>query len=213
MLNPSIYGITLKPTIRKEVHKISSFGSKYFGWLLAVVIVLLGGWFLLPAGYNTLVLWLAPQLGNFIRPTLVMVNLLLVNPLTNITMVLVWAGAGFLGGVFAGTKKGAFVVGLMTWLTCLGALAFCGYLIFTTGLDLGAFPPLPPGSSLIDVLSIPIFQDMISQLLPLLGGIGGGGSIDFMALLTPVIIWFLVPVIVVIITGILGATLRPKEDF
>jgi len=146
------------------------------------------------------------------RPTMVMVNLMLVNPMSNITMVLVWAGAGFVGGMMAGTKKGAFVVGLMTWLACLGIVALCVYLIVQGGIALGSFV-IPPGSSLTDILSIPLIQGAIDQILPMITGLGGGGGLDIMALLMPLIIWFVTPVVVVIIAAILGAVVRKKEEF
>lgn len=145
-----------------------------------------------------------------------MVNLLLVNPLTNITMMAVWAGAGFVGGVMAGTKKGAFVVGFMTWLSCIGALVFCVYLIFSGGVSftmLGeALMTGPPaGTSLADLLGIPLLQDLLTQFVSILSG--GGFSPDIVAIVTPFIIWLLVPVIVVIVAGIIGAIVRPKEDW
>jgi hypothetical protein len=143
---------------------------------------------------------------------MVMVNLMLVNPLNNITMVLIWAGAGLIGGMMAGTKAGGFVVGLMTWLACLGLTILCVYLIFQSGIALGAFV-VPPGSSLTDILSIPLIQGMIDQFLPLISGLGGGGGLDIMALLTPLIIWFLTPLIIVIIFGIIGGAVRKKEVF
>ncbi len=143
---------------------------------------------------------------------MVMVNLMLVNPMSNITMVLVWAGAGFVGGMMAGTKKGAFVVGLMTWLACLGIVALCVYLIVQGGIALGSFV-IPPGSSLTDILSIPLIQGAIDQILPMITGLGGGGGLDIMALLMPLIIWFVTPVVVVIIAAILGAVVRKKEEF
>jgi len=135
---------------------------------------------------------------------------MLLNPLNNITMVLVWAGAGFVGGMIAGTKKGAFVVGLMTWLSCLGLVVLCGYLLLQGGITLGSFV-VPPGSSLADVLSIPLIQGAIEQIVPLISGLGGG--LDIMALLTPLIIWFLMPIIIVIVAAILGAVVRKKEAF
>ena len=176
------------------------------------MIVLLGGWFLLPAGYEDAIAILAPQLGNYIRPTLVMVNLILVNPMNSFIMVAIWAGAGFVGGMMAGTKKGAFVVGLMVWISCVGIIALCVYLLLQSGLSLGTLI-IPPGTSIVDLLSIPLIQSMISQILPLISGIGGGGGLDIMALLTPLIIWFITPVIVVIVAAILGAVVRPKEEF
>ncbi|TFG33591.1 hypothetical protein EU527_07610 [Candidatus Thorarchaeota archaeon] len=175
------------------------------------MIVLLGGWFLLPQGYNDAIAILAPSLGNYVRPTLIMVNLILVNPMNSFLMVAVWAGAGFVGGMMAGTKKGAFVVGLMVWLSCLGIIALCVFLLFQSGLSLGTLI-IPPGTSIVDLLSIPLIQNLIDQILPLIAGIGGGGGFDIMALLTPLIIWFLTPVIVVIIAAMLGAVVRPKED-
>ncbi len=176
------------------------------------MIVLLGGWYLLPSGYEDAIAILAPQLGNYIRPTLVMVNLILVNPMNSFIMVAVWAGAGFVGGMMAGTKKGAFVVGLMVWLSCLGIIALCVYLLLQSGLSLGTLT-IPPGTSIVDLLSIPLIQSAISQILPLIAGMGGSEGFDIMALLTPLIIWFLTPVIVVIVAAILGAVVRPKEEF
>lgn len=194
----------------EEVMTISTFGSKYFGWLAALGIVLALGWFLLPEGYNTIVLWLAPQLGNYIRPLLVMVNILLVNPLNNITMVAVWAGAGFIGGVMAGTKKGSFVVGIMTWLSCVLITVFLAYQLFMSGIEMGTLPPVPQGSSIADVLGIPLVQSLIDEVLGMLAG-SSGGAPDITAILRPLLIWLLTPVIIVIVTGIVGAMVRPKE--
>ena len=144
---------------------------------------------------------------------MVMLNLLLVNPMNSFMMVAIWAGAGFMGGVMAGTKKGAFVVGLMVWLACLGIMALCIFLLIQGGLALGSFV-IPPGSSLIDLLGIPLIQGAIDQLLPMIGGLGGGFDMSsIMALIMPLIIWFITPIIIVIIAGILGAVVRPKEDF
>ena len=196
----------------KEENIISSFSSKYFGWLISLLIVLLGGWFLLPQGYEAAIAILAPSLGNYVRPSLVMLNLVLVNPMNSFTMIAVWAGAGFVGGMIAGTKKGAFVVGLMVWLACIGIIALCVYLLLQGGLALGTLV-IPPGSSLIDLLGIPLIQGAIDQILPLISGIGGGGGLDIMTLITPLIIWFLTPIIIVIVAAIIGSVVRPKEDF
>jgi len=143
-----------------------------------------------------------------------LVNLILVNPMSNFTMIAIWAAAGFVGGVMAGTKKGAFVVGLMTWLSCLALIALCAYLIFQSGIAFGSFV-VPPGSSLVDILGIPLIQGMIDQIMPLLSGIGGMGFDigSLMTLLTPLLIWFFTPVIVVIVAAIVGAVVRPKEEF
>ncbi len=196
-------------TIIKEVF-IIAFGSKYFGWLAAVLIVLIGGWFLLPAGYETLIMWLSPQLGNYVRPTMVMVNALLVNPLNNLIMVAIWGVAGFVGGMLAGTKKGAFVVGLFTWLTMIIITIFCVYQLFMTGVELSTLPPIPANASLADILGIPLVQSLLGELLPMIAGMSGG-SPDIVALLTPLLIWFIIPVIIVIVTAIIGATVRKKE--
>ena len=181
------------------------------------MIVFLGGWFLLPEGYNSAIAILAPSLGNYVRPTMVMVNLLLVNPMNSFTMLALWAGAGFVGGVMAGTKKGAFVVGLMVWLACLGVVALCVYLLIQGTFAIGTLV-IPPGSSIIDILSIPLIQGAIDQILPMIGGMlsGMGGGFDISALmpiLMTVLLWFLTPVVTVILAGMVGATVRPKEDF
>ena len=128
-------------------------------------------------------------------------------------MLALWAGAGFVGGIMAGTKKGAFVVGLMVWLACLGVVALCIFLLIQGGLALGALV-IPPGSSLIDLLGIPLIQGAIDQILPMIAGLGASFDMSsIMALIMPLLIWFFTPIIVVIVTGILGAVVRPKEDF
>ena len=142
-----------------------------------------------------------------------MVNLLLVNPMNSFMMIAVWAGAGFVGGIMAGTKKGAFVVGLTVWLACLGIVALCVFLLIQGGLALGSFV-IPPGSSLIDLLGIPLIQGAIDQILPLISGLGGGFDMSsIMLLIMPLLIWFFTPIIIVIVAAILGAVVRPKEDF
>ena len=144
---------------------------------------------------------------------MVMVNLLLVNPMNSFIMVAVWAGAGFIGGVMAGTKKGAFVVGLMVWLSCLGIAVLCIFLLVQGGLSIGAIV-VPPGSSLIDILGIPLIQSAIDQILPMITGLGGGFDMSsIMTIIMPLLIWFFMPIIIVIVTAILGAVVRPKEEF
>lgn len=146
------------------------------------------------------------------RPTVVMVNLILVNPMSNFMMIAVWAGAGFIGGVMAGTKKGAFVVGLMVWLACLGLIALFVFLLISGGITLGSFI-VPPGSSIVDILGIPLIQGMVDQILPLISGLGGFDLSSILTLITPLLLWFFTPVIVVIVAAIVGAVVRPKEDF
>ena len=176
----------------------------------------IGGWFLLPAAYETLIMITLPQLGIWIKPILVMVNLLIVNPLTNPIAFILWIAAGFIGGVIAGTKKGGVVVGIVAWLSCLLIVVFSGFMILQSGADLGAIfnITVPPGYSLADLLGIPILQDFFSTLLlpMLLGGMSGGFSFDMiLQLLLPMIIFFFVPVFTVCIAAVIGAAVRPRE--
>jgi len=189
-----------------------SFGSKYFGWLVALLIIFIGGWFLLPAAYETLILVFAPQLGSWLRPTAVMINLLIVNPMSNPIALALWIAAGLVGGIIAGTKKGGFVVGLVTWLSCLLIIGFCVIQIFQAGISFGTLV-IPPGYSITDILGIPLIQDVIGSVLGALTGIGSGGFGPdmIMQLLLPLIVYFLIPVITVIIAAIIGAAIRPKE--
>ncbi|MEM2142671.1 MAG: hypothetical protein QXS20_04765 [Candidatus Thorarchaeota archaeon] len=186
------------------------FGSKYFGWLASLAIVLISGWYLLPSGYNTLILWLAPQLGNYIRPTLVMVNALLLNPLNNPIMTAIWAAAGLVGGMIAGTKKGAFVVGLFTWLSCIVLLAFCVIQVVLSGVELGTLPPIPQGESILNILTVPLVQTLITDIFGIIAG-SGGGSIDPATALIPILVYIIVPVVIAVVSAIVGATIRKKE--
>ena len=200
-----------------EAFIISTFGSKYFGWLLSLVIVLAAGWFLLPTGYVTLVQWLAPIMGNYVRPTFVMVNILVVNPLGNLIMVAIWVIAGLVGGIMSGTKKGGVLIAFMTWFSCIAIGAFCLIQLLMPimeGTITMSMPPIPPGTSLADVLSIPLVQSFISDLPGLLSSMGGSGSgPDIVGLVMSVAVYVISPLIIAIIGGIVGATLRPKEEF
>lgn len=140
---------------------------------------------------------------------MVMVNSMLVNPLNNLTMVAIWAVAGLVGGMIAGKKAGAFVVGLLTWLCCLGILAFCVIQIISSGFSLGSLPPVPPGESLVNILSIPLIQSAVGSLLGLISGMGG--SPDLTALLAPLLLWFFTPLIIVTVAAVIGGAIRKKE--
>lgn len=101
----------------------------------------------------------------------------------------------------------------MVWLSCIGVIVLCVFLLLQSGLNLGTLI-IPPGTSIVNLLSIPLFQSILDQILPLIAGIGGSsGGFNIMALLTPLIIWFLTPVIIVIVAAILGAVVRKKEEF
>lgn len=199
-----------------EVFIISTFSSKYFGWLASLVLVLAAGWFLLPAGYTTLVQWLAPVLGNYVRPTFVMVNILVVNPLGNLLMVAIWVIAGLVGGIMSGTKKGGILIAFMTWISCIAIGAFCLIQFLMPIIDgtiTMSMPPIPPGTSLADILSIPLVQSFVSDLPGLLASMGGGSGPDIIGLVMSVAVYVISPLIIAIIGGIIGAVLRPKEEF
>ncbi|TET16295.1 MAG: hypothetical protein E3J82_00025 [Candidatus Thorarchaeota archaeon] len=200
-----------------EVFIISTFSSKYFGWLASLLVVLAAGWFLLPTGYVTLVEWLAPVMGNYVRPTFVMVNILVVNQLGNLLMVAIWIIAGLVGGIMSGTKKGGILIAFLTWFSCIGIGIFCliqFLLPVMEGTITLSLPPIPPGTSLADVLSIPLVQSFVSDLPGLLASMAGGGSgPDVVGLVMSVAVYVLSPLIIAIIAGIVGAILRPKEEF
>ncbi|MHA1958988.1 MAG: hypothetical protein ACW99U_02075 [Candidatus Thorarchaeota archaeon] len=189
------------------------FGSKFFGYLAAFGIVIGLGWVLLPEGWNTLIALYSPYFGNYVRPLAVMASLLLLNPLTNFLALGIWVGAGFVGGVIAGTKKGGFVVGFMAWVSCLVITGFSVYMLMVGGFNPLALPPVPPGYSLADLLSIPLVSDLLSTLLSVLGSFtgGGGGSIGILGIVAPFLVFVFAPVIAIIVGGIIGAIVRPKE--
>jgi hypothetical protein len=146
-----------------------------------------------------------------------MVNILIVNPLGNLLMVAIWAIAGLLGGIMSGTKKGGVLVAFMTWLSCIAIGAFCLIQFLMPIMDGSiamSMPPIPPGTSLADILSIPIVQSFISDLPGLLSSMGGSGSgPDITGLVMSVALYVISPLVIVIIGGIVGAILRPKEEF
>jgi hypothetical protein len=117
----------------------------------------------------------------------------------------------------SGTKKGGVLIAFMTWLSCIAIGAFCLIQFLMPILDGSitmSMPPIPPGTSLADILSIPIVQSFISDLPGLLSSMGGGGSgPDITGLVMSVALYVISPLVIVIIGGIVGAILRPKEEF
>jgi hypothetical protein len=145
-----------------------------------------------------------------------MVNILVVNPLGNLLMVAIWIIAGLVGGIMSGTKKGGILIAFMTWFSCIAIGAFCliQFLMpILEGTISISMPPIPPGTSLADILSIPLVQSFVSDLPGLLSSIGGGSGPDIVGLVMSVAVYVLSPLIIAIIGGIVGAVLRPKEEF
>ncbi len=116
----------------------------------------------------------------------------------------------------SGTKKGGILIAFMTWFSCIAIGAFCliQFLMpILEGTISISMPPIPPGTSLADILSIPLVQSFVSDLPGLLSSIGGGSGPDIVGLVMSVAVYVLSPLIIAIIGGIVGAVLRPKEEF
>ncbi len=188
--------------------------SKLFGWLIANFTILAAAWYTLPIGFNMVVEWLAPYTNDYLRPTLVLVYAIFVDPIGYPLMAGVWAGALFIGGLIAGTKKGAVAVAFITFLTNLGLLAFSAYNLFkyllAGGFSLTNIPPFPEGFSIAEVLASPVIGNVVDAFLTI-GGTGGT-STGLQTLLVSIAIMLVVPLIIGIIAGIIGASIRPKED-
>ena len=117
----------------------------------------------------------------------------------------------------SGTKKGGILIAFLTWFSCIAIGAFCMIQLLMPIMDgtvVMSMPPIPPGTSLADVLSIPLVQSFISDLPGLIASMSGGGSgPDFVGLAMSVAVYVISPLIIAIIGGIVGAVLRPKEEF
>jgi hypothetical protein len=198
--------------------------EKYLGWLTGTGLLILFSVILFPQGFQFVVNWLGPVVGQNLTPILMIVYILLASAIKYPTILLTYIVSGFACGALGrGGVKRSILLALLAFLTLFLLLGANIYPMIRTFSSFSAtsMPSMPPGASLTDLLSLPLVSDYASTALQSLfgGGQGGGGMMGGsqtillqigLMLLTSLLINFAVLCVSSVIGGLTTSKLIPR---
>jgi hypothetical protein len=207
-------------------------GRKLIGLSLGFLLTITIAFFMIPAEYNNIILWLAPFFGPWLRFFLMYLFLIFASPLTFLPVIGIWAAIGFITGLFVrsiwGSIPVAIVIFIFTFLMLIvGLVAMVAPLIFSggAGIDpIGMLSNIPPNVSLFDILDAPVIGPIINAITGGVGDLIGGSAPDpsnLLALLQsilvntivlPAVLNFITLVVAMMIGGFIGRLLFPVQD-
>lgn len=208
-------------------------GRKLIGLSVGFLLTISIAFFMIPAEYNNIILWLAPYFGPWLRFFLMYMFLIFANPLTFVANIGIWVIIGLIAGLFVRSLWGAIPVamvihGLAVLMLIIGLVAMI--IPFLTGggggIDpIGMLSSIPPSVSLFDILGAPVIGPLIEAFTGGIGDIlGGGGATDPTALLgllqsyivgtivLPAILNYIILMVSTVIGGFIGRLLFPVRD-
>jgi len=174
--------------------------EKYLGWLTGTGLLVLFSVVLFPQGFQFVVNWFGPIVGQNLTPILMIAYILLASGAKYPTVLAAYAVSGFAcGAVGRGGILRSVLLALATYFTIFLILGANIYAIIPMFNSLGSvtMPSPPPGTSVMDLLSLPLVSDMASTLIESLfsGGQGGmQGSME--AVLLPIIVTVLISIVI-----------------
>jgi len=179
-------------------------GRKLIGLTIGFFLTISMAYFLFPAGYSDLLLWLAPYFGPWFRFFLMYLNMYFGNPFLFPTVLIAWVTIGLIAGLFVRSLWGAIPVAILifalTFIMMLVGLAaaFLPLLLSggTGGIDFMALlTNIPPEVSVFNILNAPVIGPIMNAITGGLGDITGGGMTDptaFLGVLQSILIETLV---------------------
>ncbi|MFW9934110.1 MAG: hypothetical protein ACFFDU_01090 [Candidatus Thorarchaeota archaeon] len=207
-------------------------GRKLIGLSVGFLLTISIAFFMIPAEYNSIILWLAPYFGPWLRFLLMYVFLIFANPIHFVTNIGIWAVIGIITGLFVRSIWGAipvviFIFGLAFLMLIIGLVAMIIPLLLSGGggLDpVGMLSNIPPNVSLFDILGAPVIGPLIDSLTGGIGDLIGGGTPDpnaFLGLIQgfivntiilPAVLNFIILLVTAMIGGFIGRLLIPVHD-
>ncbi|OLD02109.1 hypothetical protein AUG19_04565 [archaeon 13_1_20CM_2_54_9] len=143
--------------------------GKYLAWLSSTTVAVALGWTVLPKGFVEVANWIGPLLGPSFKPLLTLVFLFVGPSLSYTPLLTVWVSAGVVGGFFARGVLRSMIAGTLSTITLILLAVANGFLLISGIRNLvsgsGGFnlPPPPPGTSLADILSVPVVGQIVQQ--------------------------------------------------
>ncbi len=158
--------------------------EKYLGWLTGTGLLILFSVVLFPQGFQVVVNWFGPVAGQNLTPILMIAYILLASGIKYPTVLAAYAVSGFAcGAVGRGGIKRSLLLAILAYLTIFLILGANIYAIIPMFSSFGStsMPSPPPGTSMMDLLSLPLVSDMASTFLEsILSGGGQGGMMGDM---------------------------------
>ncbi len=207
-------------------------GRKLIGLSLGFLLTITIAFFMIPTEYNSIILWLAPFFGPWLRFFLMYLFLIFASPMTFLPIIGIWAAIGFITGLFVRSIWGAIPVAMVIFtltflMLIVGLIAMIVPLLLAggAGIDpLAMLSNIPPNTSLFDVLDAPVIGPIINAITGGIGDLIGGGipdpgnllallqSILMNIIILPAVINFIILVVTMMIGGFIGRLLFPVRD-
>lgn len=205
-------------------------GRKLIGLTVGFLLTIAMAFFMLPAQYNNILLWLAPYFGPWFRFVLMYLFIIFAHPLSYLTVLIIWAVIGIISGLFVRTIWGTipvviFIFGLTFFMLIVGVIAMIVPLALSGSMGSLDFVALltniPPDVSLYDILSAPVIGPLINALTGGIGDVMGGTPLDPSAVLAllqsvlintiilPAILNFVILLVTAMIGGYIGRLILP----
>lgn len=147
-------------------------GRKLIGITVGLLLTITLAFYLFPPEYNSLVMWLAPFFGSWLRFAFMFLFILLADCFAYPTVLILWVVVGLVAGLFARSTWGSIGIGIVIFVVTflLMILGFAN-IIIPLVTDFGSFDfvgllgTIPPDVSMFDILGSPVIGDIISLLM------------------------------------------------
>ena len=110
-------------------------GRKLIGLSVGFLLTISIAFFMIPVEYNSIILWLAPYFGPWLRFFLMYMFLIFANPLTFTANIAIWAVIGVVAGLFVRSLWGAIPVAIFIYGLAFFMLVIGGIRYITSGGD------------------------------------------------------------------------------
>ncbi len=193
---------------------------KTLAYFASIIFLFYAGLSILHPSYEALAAWMGPLLGGHIYTFFTIFTLLVMDPLGNSAVGLVWLLAGPLIGVISSKKLGGSITAFMVWFTMIPLMFASVFGVYLNVMDSGIteaqgaelfefIPVLPEQLSIKSFLDIPIFSDLAVQAIEMvsMGDSAEGPMVLVIDLATQYMTPILLKPVIITLGAIIGAVL------
>jgi uncharacterized repeat protein (TIGR01451 family) len=192
--------------------------EKYSGWLTGTGLLILFSVAFFPQSFQIVINWFGPVVGQNLTPILMIAFILLASGIKYPTVLVAYAVSGFAcGAVGRGGIKRSLLLALAAYFTIILILGANIYPMLTMFSSFGStsMPSPPPGTSLIDLLSLPLVSDMASTLIESMfsggqGGMQGGMQAIYLSIVVIVLTSLAINLVTLCLTSVFGGLTTSK---
>ncbi|MEM2969724.1 MAG: hypothetical protein QXR63_02185 [Candidatus Bathyarchaeia archaeon] len=193
--------------------------EKYLGWFTGTLLLIIFSIAIFPQGFQIVINWFGPVFGQFLTPTLMLVFVLIAPAIKYSTVLVAYVISGFAcGAVGKGGIKRSILLAVLVFLTLFLVIAanvfpIAKVFVFSS-FKLTSFPSTPPGTSIIDLLSLPLVSDYLPSILEnMFRGASDGMDVRsdiFLGVAVLILINMLINFIILCISSIIGGLTTSK---